>query len=249
MKRALLLTISLAVMLVVPAVAGAASWKGTVVAKDTARKAVVTVSKKGVAKTVRTPKAGKFRVGHRVAVRARELNDGTYAANRIRVLGRNGKAKVQGVVVRSERSRVVLSAGGSVFAVSAKAARHLAHANKRLKPGERVLANVRVKKGKLHAKWFKETGYSDLIELEGIYLSTKDGVLDLAVVKKGRVEVNVPADLELPDLAPGDEIRKRAAVGPARHAGSHDSHAPERSRAPPGDRRAPGPRTPPRGDR
>ena len=143
---------------------------------------------------------------------ARRLADGTFSAKRVRVLGRTGKARVRGVVLRSERSRVFLSAGGSVFAVSSKSARRLSAKRKGLKPGDRVLAHVRVKHGKLVAKWFKETGYANLVEIGGIYLSTHDGVLELAVVHRGRVEVTVPADVAVPKLAPGDEIDILARV-------------------------------------
>lgn len=213
MKRILAVTIVLAGLMALSSTAGAASWKGTVVAKDGARKAVVTVSKNGVARTVRAARVGKLRIGQTVAVRARALADGTFTAQRVRVLGRTGTARVRGVVVRSERSRVLLSAGGSVFAVGSKAARRLAAKRDRLAPGDRVLAHVKVKRGKLVAKWFRETGYADLVELEGIYLSTSDAVLELAVVHRGRVEVAVPAELSLPELSPGDEIELLARVG------------------------------------
>ena len=213
MKKVLVVVVALAGLMMLPATAGAASWKGTVVSKDAARKAVVTVSPKGVARTVRVARVGKFRIGQRVAVRARALADGTFAAKRVRVLGRTGKARVRGVVVRSEKSRVLVSAGGSVFAVRTKGARRLSAArHKGLAPGDRVLVHVRLKHGKLVAKWFKETGYTDLVEIEGIYLSTRDGVLELAVVHRGRVEVKVPADLSLPEVAPGDEIEILARV-------------------------------------
>ena len=213
MKKVLVVVVALAGLMVLPATAGAASWKGTVVSKDSARKAVVIVSPKGVARTVRVARVGKFRIGQRVAVRARALADGTFAAKRVRVLGRTGKARVRGVVVRSERSRVLISAGGSVFAVKSTGARKLsAKRHKGLAPGDRVLAHVRLKHGKLVAKWFRETGYADLVEIEGIYLSTNDGVLELAVVHRGRVEVKVPDDLSLPEVAPGDEIEILARV-------------------------------------
>ena len=213
MKRVLVAFVVLAGLMALPSMAGAASWKGTVVAKDAKRKAVVTVSANGTAKTVRGANAGKLRIGQKVAVRARALNDGTFRAQRVKVLGRTGKARVRAVVVRSERSRVLLSAGGSVFAVKSKAARRLSTTRNRLSPGDRVLAHVKVKGGKLVAKWFKETGYADLVELEGIYLSTNEGVLELAVVHRGRVEVVVPEDLSVPELSPGDEIELLARVG------------------------------------
>jgi hypothetical protein len=75
-----------------------------------------------------------------------------------------------------------------------------------------VLAKIHVKHGKLVAKWFKETGYADRVEIEGIYLSTVDGVLELAVVHRGRVLVSIPAELAVPELAPGDKISILARV-------------------------------------
>ena len=202
MKRVLVVAIALAGLMALPSAAAAVSWKGTVVAKDRARDAVVTVSANGVARTLRTRPAQlrKLRVGQRVKVQAKRRADGTFAAKRLRVLGRTGNVRVRAVVVRSEKGRVLLSAGGSVFAVGSKAARRLANARSALAPGDRVLAHVRVKHGRLVAKWIKETGYADLVEIEGIYLSTSDGVLELAVVHRGRVEVTVPAELSLPEL-------------------------------------------------
>ena len=214
MKRILVVVIALAGLMALPGMAGAASFKGTVVAKDAARKAVVTVSPNGVARTVRVKgQVRKLWVGQRVKVKAKRLADGTFAAKNVRASGRSGQTRLRAVVVKSEANRVLLSAGGTVFAVRSKAARRLAHAGSDLAPGDRVLANLHVKHGKLIAKWFKETGYADLVELAGIYLSTTDGVLELAVVHRGRVLVTVPADLILPELDPGDEVKLLARVG------------------------------------
>ena len=88
------------------------------VAKDAKRKAVVTVTR-GSARTVRAPsKFRRLRVGQRVAVDARTLPDGTYAAATVRGQGRVSQVRFRGIVVRHDRRarRLILSAGDSVFA-------------------------------------------------------------------------------------------------------------------------------------
>ena len=88
------------------------------VAKDAKRKAVVTVTR-GSVRTVRAPsKFRRLRVGQRVAVNARTLPDGTYAAATIRGQGRVSQVRFRGIVVRHDRRarRLILSAGDSVFA-------------------------------------------------------------------------------------------------------------------------------------
>jgi hypothetical protein len=98
--------------------ADSARWNGVIVAKSAKRKAVVTVSQ-GSLRTVRAP--NKFRhlcVGQRVAVKARMLTDGTYAAAAVRGQGRVSRVRFRGVVFRQDRcaGRLILSAGKSVFA-------------------------------------------------------------------------------------------------------------------------------------
>ena len=74
-------------------------------------KAVVTVSR-GSVRTVRAPsKFRRLRVGQRVAVNARTLPDGTYAAATIRGQGRVSQVRFRGIVVRHDRRarRLILS--------------------------------------------------------------------------------------------------------------------------------------------
>ena len=120
MKRyLLLLTASIAALAVVlPATAGAATFRGAVVAKDSARKALVTASKDGTVRTVRLhANFNRFRVGSNVAVRGVKLPDGTFSAAAVRRLGKARGTHVRGTVVRQLAGRLVMSAGGSVFAL------------------------------------------------------------------------------------------------------------------------------------
>src|SRR5919201_1994007 len=95
MKRALLIAAAgiAALAFALPATAGTVSFRGVVVAKDSARKSIVTVSRNGVVRTIRARGLKRVRVGRLVAVQAASLPDGTFAASKVRPLGRAGRAR------------------------------------------------------------------------------------------------------------------------------------------------------------
>jgi hypothetical protein len=118
LKKVLVLAAGVIVAAAFNGTADATRWNGVVVAKDAKRKAVVTVSR-GSVRTVRAPaKFRRLRVGQRVAVTARALPDGTFAAAVVRGQGRVTRVRFRGVVVRHDRraGRLILSAGSSVLA-------------------------------------------------------------------------------------------------------------------------------------
>src|ERR671936_877648 len=92
MKRALLIAAAgiAALAFALPATAGTVSFRGVVVAKDSARKSIVTVSRNGVVRTIRARGLKRVRVGRLVAVQAASLPDGTFAASKVRPLGPAG---------------------------------------------------------------------------------------------------------------------------------------------------------------
>ena len=59
----------------------------------------------------------RFRVGSNVAVRGAKLPDGTFSAAAVRRLGKARGTHVAATVVRQLAARLVMSAGGSVFAL------------------------------------------------------------------------------------------------------------------------------------
>ena len=211
MKRyLLLLAASIAALAVVlPATAGAATFRGAVVAKDAARKALVTASKDGTVRTVRLhTNFNRFRVGSTVAVRGAKLPDGTYSAAAVRRIGKARGTHVRGTVVRQLAGRLVMSAGGSVFALRL-AGKQGASEGSGLEPGDRVDCHVRFKGGNPETRNgdVDKIGHDGQLVLEGIYLSTdENGTIELAVIHKGRVFVNVPDDVEAPDFQAGDEV-------------------------------------------
>ena len=71
----------------------AASLAASAVAKDPARKALVTASAGGVVRTLRAGAAARgLRVGQAVSVQAQRLGDGTFKAQRVSAVGLATKA-------------------------------------------------------------------------------------------------------------------------------------------------------------
>lgn len=205
MKRTLLLLAAVSAVLSLPATASA--FRGVAVAKDAARHSVIVASKGGLVRTVRAPgRAGSVRLGHRLVFSARRLSDGTFRASSLRASGNARHAVIRGVVVRNQRRlhRLLISAGGSVFAVRAPA-RGFA-SNRGPRTGDRVEVRVTISEKGLAAGSLEEIGHTDGLELEGIFLGIADGKLRLAVAHRGEVFVTIPDGFQLPTLNPGDEI-------------------------------------------
>lgn len=217
MKRFALLFAAVVAVVVIalPATAGAATFRGVVIAKDSARKALVTASGNGTVRTVRV-RAGfkRVAVGGRVTVHATKLPDGTFSASSVKRLGKTRQAHVRGTVVKRIGARLVMTAGGSVFALRVRGKTGASEGGG-LQPGDKVDCDAKVKNGGLEAGEddIDEVGHDDELVLEGIYLATaEDGTIELAVVHKGRVFVTVPEDLEVPEFSPGDEVRLEVTV-------------------------------------
>jgi hypothetical protein len=212
MKRFLLLAVAgIAVLaFALPATAGTVSFRGVVVAKNPVRKTIVTVSRNGAVRTIRA--RGLLRrapVGRIVAVRAATLPDGTFAAARIRPLGKAGRAGFRATVVAARGTSLAISAGGSVFALRVRAGKTGSSTGEGLRAGDQINVEALVKRGSLQTRSdrLRKVGHSDQLELEGIYLDTADdGTIEMAVVHRGRVSVSVPADVFVPDFQAGDEI-------------------------------------------
>jgi hypothetical protein len=213
MRRALLLAAALTALVAVPNGA-AGSLTGVAVAKDSKRKAAVVVT----GRTARTVRLGsrfaRVRLGQRVAVTTTRRPDGTYDARRVRAVGRAARARFGAVVIRRAGRRVILSAGGSVFAVAPRSGgRAPASATGRLAPGDRVLATVGLSAGGAWSAGMQETGRARLVELEGIFLERSGDGFDVAVVERGAVHVVVPEGAVLPDFEPGDQVAMLVLIG------------------------------------
>lgn len=206
--------IAVGALLVVPN-AAAASFTGVAVAKDSKRKAAVVVSA-GTARTVRLAgRFGQVRLGQRLAITAARRADGTFDARRVRALGRAKHARFGAVVVKAERNRVILSAGGSVFAVGLRSGGRAPASTSagRLAAGDRVMARIGLSAAATWSTGMQETGRAKLVELEGIFLEKKGDGFDVAVVERGAVHVEVPEGAVLPDFEPGDQVSMLVLIG------------------------------------
>lgn len=200
MKRVLVLVA--AIGLILPAAAQAGTFRAVVIAKNAKRHALVTASKNGTVRTVRAPQAfRKIGLGAVVAVRAAKLPDGTFAASATKQIRRAKKARVRATVVKRSGRKLFVSGGHSVFALAlAKGT------GAKLRAGDRINATATVGRATLFCDELDPVGHTDELELEGIYLSTDDDVLSLAVLHRGLVKVAIPDGVEVPEFAPGDQI-------------------------------------------
>jgi hypothetical protein len=214
MRRTLLSVCAVGLLLAVPATASAGSWRGVVVGKDARRGTVVTASANGTVRTVRAPaKARALRLGQRVAVRATKIADGTFAAAKIRVVGRTHRAHIRATVVRPQTraGRTVVSAGSSVLALRAKARRGVASSGDGLAPGDRIDAVLDVDDD-LEIDDLDEIGHSDLLELNGVLLGSDTTTLHIGV-GAGMIDVTVPPGFLLPPLDQNAQVELLVSVG------------------------------------
>lgn len=219
MNRTLVLLSALAGLTVAVAPASAAGWNGIVVAKDSGRTAVVTAAADGTVRTARSPKAASLRLGQRLAVTGTKLADGTYRAASMRVTGRSAKARVKAVVVRNQRAqnRLLVSAGGSTFALARKSgARSLAgRRDSAPKPGDQIVATVSISSGTAQATTVSTVGHLGTIEVEGILTKITGGSIELVIAKAGFVTIALPSGLALPGgLKVFDEVKLVVSVAP-----------------------------------
>ena len=218
MKRMLVLLFAVTGLLVAVSPASAATaWKGVVVAKDVKRGTVVTASAGGVVRTARSANAHAFRIGQRLDVRATALGDGTFKAATVKANGRARAAKVKAVVVRWQKAqkRLLVSAGGSTFALSRTATRTLASSSEHApRPGDQIMATVSLTTATPLATSVSTLGRLGVLEVEGILTKIEAASIELVVAKAGFVTLALPAGFVLPaGLAQFDAVKAHVAVG------------------------------------
>jgi hypothetical protein len=200
-----------------PATAGAGTFKGIVVSKQSSRHALVVASKTGKVRTVHTDRLAT-RVGTRVAVNARRLPDGTFSAKRVKPTGHARTAKIRGVVARRTTAGFLISAGHSVIAVRTHRSFSLNGTGSGPKPGDIVVVTVGVgSNGELDEDNVEHEGQAQQVELAGSVVSvtpatsSADGEIVLKVGKSS-IDVVVPAGTTLPTLNPGDSVRLKVEL-------------------------------------
>lgn len=206
-----------AAILAMPAGAGAAEWRGVVVDADRAGGTVVTTTRTGEVRTVRTGArtAKRARLGQRLAIDARPLADGTYKAKRVKTRGKTNRAKLRGAVVATRGRQMLVSAGDGVLNVKRVSSRRARGASASdVGAGDLVVADVKLGSRAVHATSVRDVGDASVLEIEGIVLGLSDGVLRVAVARHGEVSIQVPEGSLTAAPAAGDEVEALVSVGP-----------------------------------
>ena len=214
MKKLLLAVVAVGAV-AFPATAGASTFTGIVVGKQTRRHALVIASKGGLVRTVHTHRLA-IRVGARVDVSARKLRDGTFSAKRVTVRGRAHRAHIRGIVAKRLRGRYLLAAGHSVLSIRTRQSFSL-NDDGEADPGDVVEVTVDTDDNELDEEDVEEVGHAQKLELEGKVVSvtaptaTAPGEIVLQV-GKSTINVVVPAGFTLPALKPGDSVELNVSL-------------------------------------
>jgi hypothetical protein len=203
MKRVSLILAVLGVLAVWPAAAGAATFKGTVVAKE--RGKLLVVSPGGGLQAV----SGRAVIGSRVAV----------SGGSVRVIGRVHTAHIRGIVVRRVGTTMVLSSNHHLVAL--RHARQLASASDTTPvpgapttapsnattatPGDVVSTNVTIANGGLDEDDLETVGHAGSVVVQAQIVSVGAGTVTL-LVNGTQVPVSLPAGLTLPASVVGQMV-------------------------------------------
>ena len=145
---------------------------GVVIARDADRKAIVTATDGGSVAAVRVARPAAFKLGVRVRAKGTKRWDGTLRATSVKRRGLAVAAKARVVVVRRAGSSLLVSAGDSLFTLSAGVSQVS-------RPGAVVDARLRTTKGKVAVVKAKEVGQASTVVLTGLFDSLTDNVLRL----------------------------------------------------------------------
>jgi uncharacterized membrane protein YgcG len=199
-----------------PATAGAATFKGIVIAKQVRRHALVVASQSGVVRTVHTHRLST-RLGARVTVTASRLPDGTFSATRVTANGHAARARIHGVVARRLRGRFLVSAGHALLAVRTGQSFSTNDQGSGPAPGTVVNVTVNLNGDQLDEQDVQEVGHAQRLELEGNVVSVTQpssstaGAIALQV-GTSTISVVVPAGTTLPPLNPGDSVQLKVEL-------------------------------------
>jgi uncharacterized membrane protein YgcG len=158
---------------------------------------------------VHTNAAARLKVGERVAMTARTLRNGTMAASAVRVVGHAQKVTFRGLMLRKNRERFVVSAGGAIVNVNRDAREN----DDDIDAGDAVVVTANV------------GGDDDLDEadLNPVDAAHPGGAIEgTLTIGTGKITVvsehlalvlNVPSGFDLSHFANGDEVLAQFTQG------------------------------------
>lgn len=199
MKRLLLVLALLGVAAAAPASSGAATFGGTVVAKE--RGKLLVASPAGLVRAV----SGRATLGARVSV----------DAGRVKVVGRASTARVRGVVIRRLGAMMYISSNGHAIAVRSARTRALSSATDTTPaagttttvpaPGDVVSTTVTVTTDGLDEDETDTVGHQGAVQIQAQVVAVSAGTVTL-LVNGVQVPVNLPAGLTLPSSLVGQTV-------------------------------------------
>jgi uncharacterized membrane protein YgcG len=213
--------------LVVPATAGAATLRGVVVHHNHRAHSLVIATRTGRLASVHTRK--RPRLGRVVAVRAKLLRNGTYAAKHISVRHRlRRRVRVHGVVtfVNRRKGEFTVSAGGASLLVrrhrTAAAADGMTSTDPLPSVGDEVTVETEIDdQGDLEDHGVHEDGgQADSAEVEGTILAidTTANTLTISADEDGEsgqsITVDVPSTIDISQFQTGQEVKLNVSVQP-----------------------------------
>jgi hypothetical protein len=207
MKRLLLVFAALGVLAAWPATSGAATFKGTVVAKE--RGKLLVASPSGLIQAV----SGRAALGSRVAV----------SGGRAQVVGRATTARIRGIVIRSIGTTMYISSNHHVVAVHHAKVRTLASANDTtpvpgapttppstttapvVTPGANVAVTATVTPNGLDEDDLEVTGHTASTVIQAQIVFVGPGTVTL-LINGAQVPVSLPGGLTLPASLVGQTV-------------------------------------------
>jgi uncharacterized membrane protein YgcG len=202
----------LAVLLIVAGallVPSAAFASGVVLKVQRATHLVAVTRANNTVALVHTNAAARLKVGERVTMNAHALRNGTMAASAVRVVGHAQKVRFRGLMLRKNRDRFVLSAGGAIVTVNRDA-----HENDNdVKAGDAIVVTANV----------GDDDELDEDNLNPVDAAHPGGAIEgTLTIGTGKITVvsehlalvlNVPAGFDLSHFANGDEVLAQFTQG------------------------------------
>jgi len=162
--------VAIAAVFLTPALAHAATIRGTVATKQANRHVLVMAMRHGRVMTARVSsrQLQRAKIGSRLALAGKRLVDGSFQVTRLHRLGTVKRARVSVVVLKARARRLLVAGGGSAFSIRLSRGTRLLASRGSVHAGEKIDADVELSDDGLVGKELHETGDAPLIEFSGV---------------------------------------------------------------------------------
>jgi hypothetical protein len=214
MLKLTLAAIVAAAALMAPALAQAATVKGTVVARQAHRNALVVASRHGDVMSARVSARQLHRVplGTRLVIFGKRLADGSLQVTKMRRLGQARRAGLSAVVIGATARRLLLAGGGSAFSIRLSHGTRVLASAAGVHRGQKVDAEVEFSHGQAIGRDVQASGDAVLIDFSGVVTAIDSTSLTVSTDGISTV-VQLPAGVVLPSIVQvGSEVEVVASI-------------------------------------